>query len=148
MKGRIRVRDFRSGDMEKLLDCREETARISFPRARMDREKSKRSILLHLKKHPGTIKVAESGGRPVGFIEFKPRSCSFGIYGYINIIFVEEKHRKHGVGKALLDCAEKWFLSRGISSIQATVTNTNNESLDFFREHGYPPRRVVVEKRI
>jgi ribosomal protein S18 acetylase RimI-like enzyme len=148
MKRRINIRDFRADDTEKLLGCKEETAAISFPWARMDREKSRKSILLHVKKHHGTIKVAESGGRPVGFIEFKPMSSSFGTYGYINIIFVEEKHRKHGIGKALLDSAEKWFLSRGISSIQATVTNTNKESLDFFREHGYLPRRVVVEKRV
>jgi ribosomal protein S18 acetylase RimI-like enzyme len=148
MKGRISIRDFRAGDAEKLLECREEAARMSFPGMRMDREKSRKSIMLHLKKHPGTIKVAETKGSAIGFIEFKLKSCSFGRYGYINLIFVEEKHRKHGVGKVLLDSAEKWFLSRCIRSIQATVTNTNNESLDFFREHGFLPRRVIVEKRI
>jgi ribosomal protein S18 acetylase RimI-like enzyme len=148
MKGKITVRDFIPSDTEKILKHREETACISFPGLKMDKEHSRKSMLFHLKKYPGTIKVAEAGGRAVGFIEFRPKSGSFGRYGYINIIFVEKNHRNHGVGKALLDSAEKWFLSAGIRCIKATVTNTNGQSLEFFRGEGFIPRRTVVEKRM
>jgi ribosomal protein S18 acetylase RimI-like enzyme len=148
MKGKITVRDFIPSDTEKILKHREETACISFPGLKMDKEHSRKSMLFHLKKYPGTIKVAECGGRMIGFIEFRPKSGSFGRYGYINIIFVEKNHRNRGVGAVLLREAEKWFISAGIRCIQATVTNTNGQSVDFFRKEGYLPRRVVVEKRI
>jgi GNAT superfamily N-acetyltransferase len=148
MKERISVRNFSEGDAEKILDYREETACISFPGLSIDREKSRKCQLSHMKRHPGTIKVAESGGRQIGFIEFQPKSSPFGRYGCINIIFVDERHRGRGIGELLLREAEEWFCERGVSRINATITNMNRNSLDFFRKEGYIPRRMLVEKRL
>jgi ribosomal protein S18 acetylase RimI-like enzyme len=147
-KAKIAVRDFRPGDIGKLLELREETARISFPGMEMDMEKAKMHILSHVKRHPGTLKVADSGGRPVGYVMFQKKKGSFGDYGYINIISVDEGFRRMGVGKLLLDSAEGWFRSRGIKSAEAAVTNSNGPSADFFRKHGYMGKRTVFGKRI
>ena len=146
MKPRITIRDFQQGDMERLLEFREETGRMSFPGLRMDREKVMRSLLRHAEKYPGTIKIALSGGVLVGFIRFRPRSGDFGRYGHINIIYVEEGFRHMGVGEMLLHEAERWLKKKGITQISAEITSTNAASLDFFRGQGYAQKRVVVEK--
>jgi ribosomal protein S18 acetylase RimI-like enzyme len=148
MKEKLKIRDFYPGDMEKLLDYREETAGISFPGMRIDRGQSRRSMLLHIQRNPGTIKVAEINGKAAGYVMFQPRRGSLGAYGRINIIFVEEGLRHKGVGKLLLDSAEKWLRSHGIKRMEAVVTNSNLRSCNFFREHGYREKRTVFEKRM
>ena len=145
---KIRIRDLQKKDMGRILGYREETACISFPGMKMDMGKCRESMLLQVRRYPGTIKVAEAGGRLVGYISFGPRKGSLGAHGRINIIFVEERYRKHGIGELLLEEAEKWFRSHGISRIDAVVTNTNSRSMDFFRERGYREKRTVFEKRL
>jgi ribosomal protein S18 acetylase RimI-like enzyme len=142
------IRDFSEQDMEKLLDYREESAKISFPRMKIDREKARRFFLEHVEKYPGTLKVAELEGKIAGFIRFFPEEGSFGRYGMIDLIFVDKEHRKRGVGKLLLETAEKWFESSGISHIEAVVTNTNAPSINFFKSQGYEERRTVFNKRL
>jgi len=146
MKEKITVRDFMEKDMKKILEYRQETACISFPGINMDREKSRKSLLFHLKKHPGTIKVAEIKGSPIGYIRFHPRKGSLGRYGRINIIFVEKNYRNSGVGKILLEKAEEWFRLQGIMRMEAVVTNSNVSSCEFFRHKGYAEKRTVFEK--
>ena len=147
MKG-IAVRDFQEKDTEKILQFRKETAGESFPGIEMNRGKARRAILRHMKRHPGTVKVAELEGKPIGLVMFKLKAGSLGSYGRITTIFVKKPYRNQGVGAFLLQEAEKSLLSKGIKRIYAEVTNTNTHSLDFFREHGYTNKRTVVEKRV
>ncbi|MEM7815527.1 MAG: GNAT family N-acetyltransferase [Candidatus Aenigmatarchaeota archaeon] len=142
----VKIRDFIPEDMEAVLTFREETGRISFPGKVMDKDAERKIILKHIKKYPGTIKVAEAGGKPIGFIRFQPRSGPFGRFGYVNIIFVEKKYRRQGIGKLLLQEAEKFFSLMGIMEVTAEITNTNINSLEFFRKNGYNERRTIVGK--
>jgi ribosomal protein S18 acetylase RimI-like enzyme len=66
----------------------------------------------------------------------------------IDLIFVDTEQRKRGVGKLLLETAEKWFESNGISHIEAVVTNTNAPSINFFKSMRYEEKRTVFEKRL
>jgi GNAT superfamily N-acetyltransferase len=109
MKSKTSIRDFQPNDVERLLTYREETARISFPELRLDRKHSRKSILLHSRRFPGTIKLACLNSKLIGFIMFQPRKGSLGTYGYINGIFVENLYRKQGVGALLLKEAEKLY---------------------------------------
>jgi len=148
MTSKVTIRDFQPGDTERLLDFREQTGRISFPGLKLDRERSRKVLLRHAERYPGTIKVALSGSQPVGYIRFRPKSGEFERYGHINIIFVEQVLRRRGVGALLLREAERWLKKKGITSISAEITSTNSASLDFFRARGYRVRRMVVEKRV
>jgi len=142
------IRDFKERDIEKILDYREESGRISFPELTIDRERAKGYIIGHVKKYPGTLKIAELDGKPVGFIRFHLEEGSFGDYGLIDIIFVEKSHREMGIGKLLIQEAEKWFHSKGIYRIEAVITNTNSPSINFFKSHSYSEKRTVFEKSL
>ena len=148
MKPKVRVRDFRPADTERLLEFREETGRISFPGKRMDKANARKSMLRHAEKHPGTIKVAESGGKPIGYIMFRPRRGSFGSYGRVDMVFVEKSFRRQGVGELLLREAETWFRRKGMTHVNAAVTASNTRSLGFFGRHAYRKKRLILEKKI
>jgi GNAT superfamily N-acetyltransferase len=113
---------------------------------KMDMGKCRKSMVLQLKRYPGTIKIAEAGGRPAGYISFRPKKSSLGVRGRINTVFVEGRYRKHGVGELLLKEAEKWFRSHGIKRMEAVVTNTNTRSMAFFKGQKFRERRTVLEK--
>lgn len=134
--------------MEKILDYREESGRINFPGLVIDREREREHIREHNRKYPGTIKVAEIGGKVAGYIRFHVRESSFGDYAIIDAIFVEKNCRKTGIGKLLHDATERHLLFLGIKDVEATVTDTNIPSLSFFKSRGYEEKRTVLEKRI
>ena len=147
MTNQIRIREFRPSDLPKIVEYRMQTAAISFHGERFDEKKARSILLTHARRHPGMIKVAEHEGRQVGFVRFQKRSGPLGRSGHINVIFVEEPYRKHGVGALLLSAAEAHLKKAGIRRITADVTASNQASLDFFEERGYSPRRVVLEKK-
>jgi ribosomal protein S18 acetylase RimI-like enzyme len=145
---KVKIRDLVPSDIENVLDYRQESGKISFQGQTIDRERERGSIKEHAEKYPGTIKVAEIGGKPAGYIRFELKKSSFGDYGLINAIFVEKDFRSGGLGKLLIKAAEEWFASMGIFSVEATITNTNLPSLSFFRSLGYLEKRTVVEKKL
>jgi ribosomal protein S18 acetylase RimI-like enzyme len=142
------IRDFEERDIEGILDCQEETGRVSFPGLGFDREKAREFLAAHAGKHPGTIRVAEAAGRMAGFIRFQPDEGAYGRYGLINTIFVDSAHRKRGIGRLLLADAERWFRAAGISRVKATVTRTNAPSMGFFSSQGYGQARIVFGKML
>lgn len=142
----IKIRDFVDDDMKGVLEYRRQSARISFPGLRIDMAKAKASIVEHLQKYPGTLKVAEINDNVVGFIRFNQEDSPFGSYGQIGIIFVDEHHRRCSVGNNLLQEAERCLKASGTLTMKATVTITNSESMNFFKSNGYEEKRTVLNK--
>ena len=145
---KVTIRDFALSDIERILDYRQESGKVSFPGLAIDRERESAFVTEHAEKNPGTIKVAEVEGRPAGYVRFELKSSSFGDYGLINAIFVDKDQRNAGLGNLLIKAAEGWLISKGAGSVEAAITSTNLPSLSFFRSIGYIEKRTVVEKRL
>ena len=84
--------------------------------------------------------VAEQNGDVVGQIMgvlrnpvpvFEP-----GTYGYVTDIVVDPQVRRRGVGKALFQSLEAWFLERGASHLELQVLEHNPASQAFWRAMG------------
>ena len=60
-----------------------------------------------------------------------------GAYGFVHAVFVEEPHRRQGLGTFLLQQAEKLAKENGASII---LTNAGDWNVDFFRKNGYLQR--------
>ncbi len=91
---------------------------------------------------PLVIFVAEREGAVVGFVEVGLRSHADGCHpsrpvGFVEGWFVDEKHRRHGVGKALIAAAETWAREQGCTEmasdtwITAEVSQRAHEALGF-----------------
>jgi aminoglycoside 6'-N-acetyltransferase I len=86
--------------------------------------------------------VAEAGdGQLVGFLEANIRDYADGCrsrnVGYIEGWYVDEEHRRQGVGAALVREAETWARSKGCMEIASDCLLENDVSLAAHTALGY-----------
>ena len=87
----------------------------------------------------------------VGFVMFTIES---GTYeqdverGIVENLYVDSDYRNRGLGSRLLTEAERRLAQRGVDSISLEVMADNEHARRFYRNHGYTPHRVQVEKPV
>ena len=69
-------------------------------------------------------------------------------YGVIEIVAVAEGFRRQGIGKALLDRAERWILGRGTNEIQLGVWEFNANARALYEQLGYETAVRRLWKRV
>jgi [ribosomal protein S18]-alanine N-acetyltransferase len=77
--------------------------------------------------------IAEEVGRIVGFIV----SDENPPLAHIITLDVDAKHRRHGIGSALLEILEANLALRGVRSILLETAIDNEPAVAFWRSHGY-----------
>ena len=77
--------------------------------------------------------IAEESGRIVGFIV----SDENPPLAHIITLDVDAKHRRHGIGAALLEILEANLALRGVRSILLETAIDNEPAVAFWRSHGY-----------
>ena len=75
----------------------------------------------------------ENSAALIGFLEAGLRSCADGCdesrpVGYVEGWFVAERHRRHGVGAALLRAAEAWAREQGCREMASDASIDNELS--------------------
>ncbi len=93
--------------------------------------------------------IAEENNEPAGFAQCSMRSdyvegTSSCPVGYLEGIFVKEKHRKKGLGAALLKECEKWAKSEGAIEFASDCGIENGESLNFHLRCGFAEVNRVI----
>lgn len=96
-------------------------------------------------------------GHPCGFIGAFDDSALIGAVlatddgrrGWINRLAVLPRYRGQGIGKALIEAAEKTLKARGISIIAALIEEDNDASRAVFMKTGYEllPEILYYSKR-
>ncbi|PSP37530.1 GNAT family N-acetyltransferase [Halobacteriales archaeon QH_7_65_31] len=97
------------------------------------------------------VRLARIDGEPVGFTTFYPEQASFEqdcSRGVIENLFVVESRRGEGVGTALLEAAIDAFRAGDIDRIALDVLAANDEARRFYRDHGFEPQRIQLERRL
>lgn len=113
-------------------------------------------LLERVEKDQGKILLAELNKKPVGMIagairEQTPAEQLEKVYakrGRILELFVEEKARKLGVGKRLMESMEEYLASQGCTVIRIEVFAANQNARDFYDSLGYNDRVVDMMKKI
>lgn len=67
--------------------------------------------------------------------------------GYLLGLFVNERLRGKGLGKALIGCAEDWCGSNGLMSLTLNVGSANAAVKNIYAHLGFGERSVVMRKR-
>jgi len=85
----------------------------------------------------------------VGFIETSERQRVEGTrsdpVGYVEAWFVEDGYRRRGVGRALMNAAEEWALSRGLSELASDADIDNPGSVRAHLAHGFRETFRIVQ---
>jgi len=68
-------------------------------------------------------------------------------YAMIDNVVVEEKFRRAGIGRALVEKAHEWAVAEGAESIELNVWEFNQEAIEFYRALGYEITSRKMSKR-
>ena len=98
--------------------------------------------------------VAEHAGAIIGFVKlrimhaldrpvFVPRS-----YAEVDSLAVRAQYRRAGIGRALMERAERWAAERGLNEVQLNVWEFNQGAIAFYEELGYVTERRQMRRVI
>ncbi|NPA32806.1 MAG: GNAT family N-acetyltransferase [Aquificae bacterium] len=93
-----------------------------------------------VRRDPEGFLVAETGGKPVGFIGadanwFSRREGK--LVGAVHEIVVDPEYRSRGIGKALMRSALDYFKKRGRDTAELWVGDKNTRAINFYKKLGF-----------
>jgi ribosomal protein S18 acetylase RimI-like enzyme len=109
------------------------------------------SVIKNENEHLAVFKINDS---IVGAILYKIRTSPNDIifkerrYGYIQEMIVAESERRKGIGKKLLEYAEKDLLKQGVSEIELNIWENNESGMRFYENYGFKTiqRRMKIKR--
>jgi len=146
----VDVRPPRDGELEAWLDLRV----ALWPESTRAQHAADRELVLGQPDRYAVLVVDDGAGRLVGFAEVSLREwaegCESRPVGYLEGWYVAPTHRRRGLGRALVEAAERWAHARGATEMASDAEPDNAASLAAharlgFREIG---RAVLFAKRI
>ena len=156
------IREYALGDKESVERCIFEMQEEDFARQPDYWETPEKALenkyldflLKRTSSNNGKLLVAEVDGAVVGYIaiiiedEKDSRPCmKVKQEGYIPDLVVLRKYQKKGIGKKLLDAAEKYIKSQNCEYISLDVT-TGNPALDFYKKLSYKEYSVNIKRKL
>ncbi len=94
----------------------------------------------------------------VAEIEKKVIGCGFGEirnddlsytniskFGYVGLMYVEEKYRGEGAGRMIIESVINWFKEKKISEVRLKVYANNKNAIEAYRKNGF--QDFVLEMR-
>ena len=96
-----------------------------------------------------TYYVAEDNKELAGFIALAVRrdyveGSTTSPVGYVEGLYVDKKCRKKGVGRELVNAAEKWCLKNGLHELGSDVEFQNKVSQKFHSSVGFKKGDMIV----
>jgi aminoglycoside 6'-N-acetyltransferase I len=146
----VEIRTLRPDEHDAWLRLRE---RLWPDTAREELERELEEILSDAGRNSVLVAASPAGGL-VGFVEVALRDwaegCATRPVGYIEGWYVEPGHRLSGVGRRLIEAAERWARSRGCTEMGSDADLGNEVSSGAHRALGYAEvaRLVLFSKRL
>jgi len=144
-----KLRDAVESDFDFLIEGLETVRTIEkrpakdIPASDADREKYRKAIQGRL------IRVIERGGEPVAFLHFRTDFQVMLIYEpflWIDLIYVRQDHRGHGLGQMLYEDATSIAKDKGLKRIVLDVFAVNEPSRRFHEKMGFQPLFSICHK--
>lgn len=112
-------------------------------------------LLGEVEKNDGFVLIGELNGATAGFLVgyCDVYEGTFVLpderpFGYIPELFVTQEARGVGLGKALIQAAERKFADRGLKIIRLFALDGNVSALEFYRKIGFAPDSIELKKMI
>lgn len=96
--------------------------------------------------------VAELDSKIVGLINFQIQNndklFKLEKYGYLDLVIVNKKYRKLGIGKTLIDSCLSFLQSKHIRAIKFHTNWNNPGAIDAFRKLGFIEKNIMFYKEL
>jgi len=100
---------------------------------RFDWQENARALLKATQEGRAVVAVAETEGDVVAYCNLR----SWPAGGWIDQIVVDEKHRRQGIGQALLDYIVDQAKTKGFWKISLIVSASDTIALAFYEKYGF-----------
>lgn len=100
---------------------------------------SRETLIEALSLFPDTNYIAESPDGIAGFVICGVENTGEEVYGHLCSLAVSERHRRSGIGTALVQRAEYQVMLKGATAMQLEVRISNQKAQEFYRRLGYEP---------
>lgn len=116
--------------------------------------REKEHLLALMKNEETAIFVAEIDGRPAGYLNIlvtEAKDIPVMVprrYAVVDQITVDARYRRLGIGRALMEQAERWALEIGAASVELNVYEFNQEAIEFYRALGYKTASRRMRRRL
>lgn len=151
----VAVRSLREGDREFVRDLGRRTAGTSVasyrPASDFVVEFALERLVETVEARSHCALVAEAGGRPAGFLlmlDDLPDEITSMPQAFVAYMAVEPALRRRGIGKKLLDAAEREARRRGLPYICLMVTEENAPARALYGSAGYRTERRMLCKAL
>lgn len=95
------------------------------------------------------VMIAERDGVPVGCLHILTIKDFFGVsHGHVSVLSTTVDAEGTGVGRALIDYAERWTTRRGLSLMTLNVFAGNERARRFYDRVGFEVEMLKYAKRI
>lgn len=92
--------------------------------------------------------VVESAGRSIGMMQVSYVDKPWGLSCELDTMVIEGRHRNKGVGRVLLETAERRAREVGAAGLRVDVLLENYDGRRFYERAGYEPTAVRYGKRV
>ena len=106
----------------------------------------------HIASDTSTVWIAESNREVIGVclaqIIERPPVFQESQCGEIPVIAVTTRHRRNGVGRALVQISIEWFKDLGVNRVELRVLIQNEPTRRFFTSLGFSPFLETLSRRL
>ena len=101
----------------------------------------------NLKLGRSVIFVAETNAGIQGFTQLYPALCSVDLVNYFVLydLYVCDRARRSGIGRALMEAARHWATAQGAARIDLETARSNNAGQQLYKALGYQLDEVFLK---
>ena len=128
-----------------------DSAKLNFPDYSIDKDygiNRCEELSGYLSENKAIVFVAVDGDVLAGWIWIHPISRLSEKRIHIAEIAIKKIYRNQGIGRALLNHAEKYAASDGFKEIDLLVTKSNELAFNFYEKADYEIERYLLRKKI
>ncbi len=94
--------------------------------------------------------IAYSKNTPVGFMVLSEKEFGYRKSKYIEIrdIGVDPEYRSKGIGKMLIEEAEKWAKEQKATKLFVSAYWGNKRAIDFYKKNGFYESGVEMDRKL
>ena len=97
----------------------------------------------------GRVWIMRKGARPAGYtvLTFNFDLEFGGLEGLVTDLFVDARHRGHGLGRRALEVVDDYCRARKIGTVELQVERENGDAQAFYRKLGFEQLSRIVMTR-